>query len=615
MTPARLALVFRTALRLGTRNILRVILYRASCKLGKGPVSIKAPKISSGPFFADVELPHTPLEPVAFASFRWFGWYEHGSIQQGPPDWFFNPFNGARYPHTDKPWFLLPDFSSESGDIKCYWELSRFHWALWLAQKACSTGDRRHVGMLNDWLADWVSHNPCYFGPNWKCGQEASIRVLHLYFTARLLGQASHASESLRDLIGAHLQRIAPTLRYALSQDNNHGTSEAAALFVGGHWLSVNCDKWPLAPDWARAGRRALEERVARLVMEDGTFSQYSVNYHRLLLDTLCMVEIFRRDFSLPPFSAEFHRRAALAVRWLHAVTQTSGDAPNIGANDGAQLLPLCNTDYRDFRSSVQLASILFLEKRAYASGPYDLSAQWLGFAIPDAPLPVPVSQEFSVGGLVVIKRGVATLYLRFPRFRFRPSQADIFHVDLWVGDINLLRDAGTYSYGCAPPWLEYFSGISAHNTLQFGSREPMPRISRFLYGDWVEAEIIHPLQEDGGKHRWCGCYRDQMGAVHTRLVEMSETELLVIDDMVSSDQHATIRWHLVPSNWKLAQRTLTSDVCQIEISADEGIESVSLNTGWESRYYHQKAEIPTLEVVVSKSAKIKSHFKWAATV
>lgn len=46
---------------------------------------------------------------------------------------------------------------------------------------------------------------------------------------------------------------------------------------------------------------------------------------------------------------------------------------------------------------------------------------------------------------------------LRYPRFRFRPSQADALHLDLWLEGRNLLRDAGTYSYNTESAWLSYF--------------------------------------------------------------------------------------------------------------------------------------------------------------
>ena len=76
----------------------------------------------------------------------------------------------------------------------------------------------------------------------------------------------------------AHLRRIAPTIRYAIAQDNNHGTSEAAALFIGGTWLALLGE--PAGRRWAVRGRRWLEDRAGRLIGVDGSFSQYSLNYH-----------------------------------------------------------------------------------------------------------------------------------------------------------------------------------------------------------------------------------------------------------------------------------------------------------------------------------------------
>ena len=126
----------------------------------------------------------------------------------------------------------------ELEDIKTVWEASRFDWAISFAQLA-SQGDLKSLDQLNIWLDNWCEKNPPYFGLNWKCGQEASIRVIHLAIVAVILGQDKRPLPNLIELIKTHLLRIAPTIRYAIAQDNNHGTSEAAALFVGGAWLRI----------------------------------------------------------------------------------------------------------------------------------------------------------------------------------------------------------------------------------------------------------------------------------------------------------------------------------------------------------------------------------------
>ncbi len=63
----------------------------------------------------------------------------------------------------------------------------------------------------------------------------------------------------------------------------------------------------------------------------------------------------------LIPFPQTFYQRAKAAIDWLFMLTDTtSGKAPNLGANDGAMLLNTHTCDYRDFRPSIQTASILF---------------------------------------------------------------------------------------------------------------------------------------------------------------------------------------------------------------------------------------------------------------
>ena len=146
-----------------------------------------------------------------------------------------------------------------------------------------------------------------YYFPNWKCGQEASIRLFNLLLASFFLEEDKNPSETLVQLVREHADRIIATRYYALAQDNNHGTSEAAALFIAGAWLTSVGHDDESVKRFLRCGRAGLEERVRRLVFTDGSFSQYSVNYHRLLLDTLSLVEFWRLRLQQPEFSARYY--------------------------------------------------------------------------------------------------------------------------------------------------------------------------------------------------------------------------------------------------------------------------------------------------------------------
>ncbi|VVN65197.1 heparinase II/III family protein [Pseudomonas fluorescens] len=510
----------------------------------------------------------------------------------------------------NRNWWEIPDFDSRLGDIKMVWETSRLDWLLAFAQRA-KAGESYYLSQLDSWLADWCANNPPYKGVNWKCGQEASIRVMHLAMASLILEQTGEATIALLELIKQHLKRIAPTLSYAMAQDNNHGTSEAAALFIGGSLLTHNGQAE--GAEWVRQGYKWLENRAERLIEVDGSFSQYSLNYHRVMLDTFSMVEVWRRHLNLSKLSDTWYSRAAAATIWLRAmVREENGDAPNLGANDGARLLQLSRSDYRDFRPSVQLAMNLFLGKNAYGEGSWNEPAGWLGLKESVDRADPQVSQVFDKGGFAVLRNTYAMVMLRYPRFRFRPSQADALHVDLWVGASNLLRDAGTYSYNTEAKWLNYFPGTAAHNTVQFDSRDQMPRISRFLFGNWLKTSYVEPLHTEESVASFAAGYKDASGAAHKRKVMLTDNSLTVVDQISGFKQKAVLHWRLMPGSWHLEGNRLTCGDHVIEVHGTMPIVRLEMVEGWESLYYLDKTEVPVLELEVNQSGSLTTEYRWS---
>ncbi len=611
----------RTALALGLLNISKVIIYRISVKLGWHPVRRLRATIPCGPFF------QPRLEPTDVAAPAVSSWDSQAmlfsrwtfDLSALPPDWLVNPFNRQRVGTENHEWWQIPDFDPAVGDIKLIWEMSRFDWVLAFAQRA-SKGDSESLVRLNHWLADWSLHNPPYRGPNWKCGQEASIRIMHLAMASLILGQVRTATTGLRDLLQVHLKRIAPTLQYAIAQDNNHGTSEAAALFIGGSWLAVLGSED--GKRWSVIGRRWLENRANRLIGNEGSFSQYSLNYHRMMLDTFCMVEIWRRNIGLKALSTRCNSRVLSATKWLRQmVNPITGDGPNLGANDGARLLQLTDSEYRDYRPTVQLAMALFAGQRAYStSGSWNYTCDWMGVALPDEMAPLPSSYVADDGGFAVIRRGSAMVLLRYPRFRFRPSHADALHLDFWIGSNNVLRDAGTYSYNSGSEWLSYFCGTASHNTVQFDERDQMPSLSRFLFGDWIKTKGLQKITDDGLIAYFSAGYSDRWNATHHRQIRLRDDNLMVIDNVHGFKKKAVLRWRLFPANWLIEQTAdgmhLTSDAhysVRLSVSTSAPIERCEVVRGWESRNYLEKTPVPVLELEVRQSCTITTELRWSA--
>lgn len=598
-----LGVKLRTAWALGPANLLRVAWYRAGIRWGFHRARRIRGTAPTGAMFRAPggELPGALLRDAL----------PDAPVGAPPPDWHVSKYSGVAIQQAGRDWWEIPDFAPEVGDIKGIWVDSRFDWAVALAQHA-RCGNTNALSTLESWLADWCRGNAPYKGPNWKCGQEASIRVMHLATAALVLGQVEAPEPALLDLVELHLARIAPAMSYAIAQDNNHGTSEAAALYIGGSWLERNGRD--VGRRWRSMGCRWLENRAEKLVAEDGTFSQYSVNYHRVMLDTFSLAEVWRRALDLPSFSRQFLSRSRAAAHWLRSmVIAENGDAPNIGANDGARLIPLSPTGYRDFRPSVQLATMVFSGTRAYAeSGSWDLPLGWLGVErhAPGATQAEPAT-TFDDGGFAVLRAGHAMAIVRYPRFRFRPSQADALHVDLWLAGDNLLRDAGTYSYNTDDRWLRYFPGTESHNTVQFDGRDQMPRLGRFLFGDWLATDRCVPGRETAEGVSFEAGYRDRQGVVHRRKLLLGDARLSAEDDVSGFRERAVLRWRLAPGNWKLDGASVTNGTHVLRIGASVEPVRIELVEGWESRYYMEKSAVPVLEVELDRAAVVTSEYAW----
>jgi hypothetical protein len=602
--------------RLGWINIFRVARHRFLLKLGVHPVCKLGAEILHGTYFTEPEQVSSLKASDAWKStIRYFDWFEVQIVDRETPNWFGRPLSGGDDWPSDQPWWKANGSFGVSGDIKEIWDLSRFNWVLAMAQRA-SNGDSAELQRLNDWLSDWSKNNPPYYGPNWACGQEASIRVMHLAIAAVILHQESKPTVVVLSFLKAHLARIEATLGYAISQDNNHGVLEASGLFVGGEWLHKATGDLK-AREWANLGRKWLEERTRRLISEDGGFSMYSVAYHREFLDALTICEFWRVRFDLPDFSSLFQTRTNNAALWLKAFTHpVSGDAPNIGANDGTRLMPLSDTGYRDFRPSVQLACALFCRASAYgADGLWNLPLLWLGVPLPKDTLPKEQSKLFDACGFAVLHGPEDTsdtqVFVRYPRFRFRPSHADALHVDLWINGVNVLRDGGSFSYNLNSEYIDYFTGVESHNTIQFDGEEQMPRLGIFLLGDWLRAKRASLVCRNSKNISFSAEYVGRNRVFHHRRVDLNPGKLVVIDRIIKFSKVATLRWRLSPGDWKIDGHAVVSREFRLEVSSNVKLLRFEIVNGFESLCYGNKVNLSVLEAEFEDFGVITTTILW----
>ena len=577
-----LALI-RTAWRLGPGNGIAVAAYRLALKTGLARRLTPAGPALTPPRFDPARLrpPGPDAAPASLIAeaeaardgqLAYFGWDQR---QAGsPPDWRRNPVTGVQA--RDGHWSLIPDFDAAVGDVKDIWEASRFHWAPLFAQAARATGDSAWVDLLNAWMADWCTANPLNQGPNWKCGQETGLRLLAVFEAARILDQ------DLLDgagFIAAHCARIAPTMRYAIAQRNNHATSEAAALFVGGAWLATQGGQGYRSRGlrWCARGRQWLNRAAVALIEPDGGFAQGSANYHRLMIDTVSAAERWRRTLGQPALAEPARQRLAAAADWLAVMTDPdTGRAPNLGPNDGAWFYRMPGCDYGDFRAAVAEACRLFRDEYPYPPGPWAPKSP----AVRSVPRQ---SRDFPDSGYHVLATGRTWAMLRTAH-RFRPSQADALHVDLWRDGTAIFADGGTYSYNGDPGWTAWFPSAGAHNAPVFDGMDAMPRLGRFLFADWVQARANGPVRAQGDELVLEATCQSRDGRTCQRRLTIGEDNVRLTDRASGHSDSLTWRFRLGPGSWRLENGTCLRPGIAITIQAP-GAEIALVPDGVSARY------------------------------
>ena len=453
-------------------------------------------------------------------------------------------------------------------DIKFIWEPGRFGWAYKLAMAYHLSNDEQYAETFWGVTEQFVISNPPYLGPHWSSAQEVAIRLIALAFSIQIFAQSKQTtSERLENIvktIAIHAERIPPTLVYARSQNNNHLITEALGLYTA----SAVLPEHPLASKWHKLGWYWLKIAFRTQISKDGTYSQHSTNYHRLMLQAaLWAYAVHNHSFINEPIPPDMTTRLEAATRWLwKLVDPRTGGVPNMGHNDGAYILPLTICSYQDYRPVIHAASRLFLKTTLNPRGPWDDMATWLCFPVDKSQkeaglnywhlTPQQKDLNTQLPYLLINHKNDSWATLRVGTFRSRPAHADQLHMDLWWRGYNLAQDPGTYLYNSLPPWENSLTSAFVHNTIVVDGQEFMLRAGRFLYLDWAQASVLECQSSPKG-----GCesltvehngYR-KFGVTHSRKVAVNtDGHWEIIDRLVGPPETIhTARLHWLLPDWE----------------------------------------------------------------
>ena len=468
---------------------------------------------------------------------------------------FFCPFGGNSAPLN----FTLPKIQLEhwshygdeldGKDIKEIWEPARFSWVFPLCQAYLITKDEKYPCTFWKNFEAFLQANPVNQGPNWASAQEVALRMIPWLLAAQVFGDSVESTlERMQQLTRAfwqHTRRIPPTLHYARSQNNNHLLSEALGLVIGGLVFRDT----PQGKKWLQQGNHEFQNAVLHQIEADGTYSQHSTNYHRLMLHLALLFQYFTKPAGIQ-VQKRVLLRLAQATSWLIAqYDEQSGYLPNLGHNDGSNLLPLGCSDYRDYRPTIQAASLAFFGKPYLPPGPWDQLSGLLGLAQTDEKTLTPGS----ICSRAIHRVGTQDTWgsLRTAHFHSRPAHADLLHVDLWWQGINIAADAGTYSYNSPAPWENALAATEVHNTLTVVGQDQMVRAGKFLWLERAQAQAFPPQTNQMIAILYCNL---PFAYTQIRTLEYQTGHRFVIRDQVDLTNKLTqtvkIQWLLPDWPW-----------------------------------------------------------------
>ncbi len=609
----KLILILGVLPKLGLWNVFYMFYYRISLKLGWRTKRFNLMNPISGEFFTTSGMhrfrdeAQQYKEPILKKAdeicLGWFTFYSYHKFKMDSiPNWTYDPFSEKTLNNNKKHWTEINEFDLNTGDIKNLWELSRFDWATDLARAYGVSKDAKYLDRLNLLINDWSKNNPTNLGVNWRCGQETTIRVMKLFNSSLILGSIFEISDPLKEMILQHLERIYNNINYAVAQNNNHGTSEAAGLYIGAVWLlsqekndSDFIDQQSELTKYKKEGRKILENRLEKLILQDGTFSQKSINYHRVVIDTLSFVLYGLRIFNEPELKPYLFPKMENLGQWLlQMISNEKGEVPNLGANDGARFENLNNNDYRDFRPSLQLYFALLKKQRIWDDSGVNEPLYWRGIDSKSLVLlEVTLKNHVLDNEFLQLTYKDIIIRVKATQNNFRPAN-DVLNIDVWYKGKNILIDTGSYSYNSE--LTPFFRSIRAHNSLQFGNTEPMPKISRFLNGAWVKVDGEKQIDETEKSLSWKGGYLDYNGNKHQREIVLNkQNRSIEIKDFFTSNvegQDVKLHFHLC-DNWE--------NLISLECVENKRNITSQTNKAFHSLYYKDKKEHSHLTFVTNK--------------
>ncbi len=502
-------------------------------------------------------------------------------------DWLTNPSNNYKY-DAGKHWSEIPDLSNEAGDIKFVWEKSRFSYLLTIIRYDYHFDEDLSEFVFSE-IESWIDANPVNQGPNWRCSQEISLRIFNwcyaLYYYQNSDALTEERWRKIQNVIYASVHHVYHHIDFSrIAVRNNHAITET--LF-----LTLSNVLFPFVPEtkkWSKDGLKWFEEEIDYQIYNDGTFLQFSMNYHRVVIQLLSLgISLYEKNNR--QFSGFVYEKAYKSLNFLYQCMQDeNGWLPNYGSNDGALFFPLSDTDYRDYRPQLNTLHKILTGKDLFISDEIQEDYHWVQSLVIskqyESIQKIQGIQQFDIGGYYLCRNNDFFTFIRCGNHKDRPAQADNLHIDIWYKSENLLRDSGTYKYNTDVEKLKYFMGSQSHNVVMVNNESQMLKGGRFIWYYWTQKKQAF-WHETDKEYIFTGEIKAftflNKQASHQRIVRIiKQNPEWIVTDLLKGVKNYSKKqiWH--PNNSRLS----------LESNKKELVEFDSFNSNYYGSYTKEKA-------------------------
>jgi len=478
------------------------------------------------------------------------------------------------------------DFSAV-GDHKWIWELNRHQHLVLLAQAWRLTGRKEFVAEIDSQIASWIAANPFKRGINWTSALEVAFRALSWIWVWHLAGDALGKPDVFLQALYQHGHHLERNFSYFFSP-NTHLLGEAVAL----HALGSLFPEFPRARQWEEKGAAAVDTELAHQVHPDGSHFEQSSYYHLYALDMFLFHRILRGNDA----SAAYDARLSAMAKYLQALASGEHPFPLFGDDDGGRLFHPYGDRGFFARATLATCSVI-LHREDLLQAPEDLQAQaawWTGVtSAPQAADRVRLpSRLYPDAGMAIMRQGSAVVMVDAGGFgagRAGHSHADSLSMVVFDGSAEILIDPGTYTYVSDPAWRDRFRGTAAHNTVLVDDSSQAIADGPFT---WTALPQVRVRAWDQERH-FLDAECRYRGLLHRRRILWKEGIVWIVDVVEGEGTHRVAqRWHpgvpaelVGPDTFRLGRAHLSL----------AGAVQVQLESGWRSRVFAAKDEVPVL--------------------